>query len=232
MPGNEGKETDDVSGVAVPLSAQAPRGPDPAAGADDGETAPTPEPAADPDALADPPAEVAELAAACTRFVAQRYGVMLDFTPETLSLVDQYVRDARKDLHERPEAEELVQTAAGAYLGEVIRRQFGARWFTDGNPSAWRLYLSTVYCAFNPIGMVREALLQRGEDGWHAHFELDPGERELIDARLAALPEVDEDEYYAPTTRFDVVHMVVEALREHMRSRGLGDVRFTAEDYA
>ena len=62
--------------------------------------------------------------------------------------------------------------------------------------------------------MVREALLLRGAEGWHAHFELDPGERELIEARLAALPEVSEDEYYAPSTRFDVVNIVVEALRE------------------
>jgi hypothetical protein len=92
--------------------------------------------------------------------------------------------------------------------------------------------LSTVYCAFNPVGLIREALLLDTAEGWHAHFELDPGEREGIEARLAALPEVDEDEYYAPTTRYDVVCIVVEALREQMRARGLGDVRFTEEDYA
>jgi hypothetical protein len=175
---------------------------------------------------------VAELAAACTRFVAQRYGVMPDFTPETLSLVDQWIRDAHQELRTRPEAEELVQSAAGAYLGEVIRRQFGARWFAEGDHAGWRLYLTTVYCAFNPIGMAREALLRAPAEGWHAHFELDPGERESIEARLAALPEVDEDEYYAPTTRFDVVHLVVETLRESMRARGLGDVRFTQDDYS
>ena len=175
---------------------------------------------------------MAELALACTRFVATRYGVTLDFTPDTLSLVDQWVRDARKELAERPEVEPLVQTTAGAYLGEVIRRQFGGRWFVEGEESGWHLYLSTVYCAFNPVGLIREALLLDTAEGWHAHFELDPGEREGIEARLAALPEVDEDEYYAPTTRYDVVCIVVEALREQMRARGLGDVRFTEEDYA
>jgi len=229
VPSEEGKETDDVVGAARAAPASAGASVDPT-------EEPTSEPASDeriePDATADPPARVAELALACTRFVATRYGVTLDFTPDTLSLVDQWVRDARKELQERPEVEPLVQSTAGAYLGEVIRRQFGGRWFVEGEESGWRLYLSTVYCAFNPVGLIREALLLDTAEGWHAHFELDPGEREGIEARLAALPEVDEDEYYAPTTRYDVVCIVVEALREQMRARGLGDVRFTEEDYA
>jgi hypothetical protein len=234
VPSKEGKETDDVAGAARAVPAGV--GQHDQAAEAPGEDEPTSEPASDdriePDATAEPPPRVAELALACTRFVATRYGVTLDFTPDTLSLVDQWVRDARKEVAERPEVEPLVQTTAGAYLGEVIRRQFGGRWFAQGEESGWRLYLSTVYCAFNPVGLIREALLLDTAEGWHAHFELDPGEREGIEARLAALPEVDEDEYYAPTTRYDVVCIVVEALREQMRARGLGDVRFTEEDYA
>jgi hypothetical protein len=45
------------------------------------------------------------------------------------------------------------------------------------------------------------------------------------------LPQVDEEEYYAPTTRFDVVNIAYEALRARMQSAGLGDVRFGMEDY-
>ena len=216
MPSEDRKETDDVAGAAI---------------AADESPAPTPEPGRDPDATADPPVRVAELAAACVRFVAQRYGVMLDFMPETLSLVDQWLRDGRHEVAERPEVEPLMEAAAGAYLGEVVRREFGGRWFADGDESGWRLYLSTVYCAFNPVGMAREALLLGEAEGWHAHFELDPGEREGIEARLAALPEVSDEEFYAPSTRYDVVCIVVEALREGLRARGLGDVRFTPEDY-
>jgi hypothetical protein len=188
--------------------------------------------APDPDAAADPPPAVAELAAACVRFVATRYGIHLDFMPETLSVLDQWVRDARRELKERPELLELVQSSAGAYLGEVVRRAFGANWLLEEEHAGWRLGMSTVFCAFNPIGMVREALLLGEAEGWHAHFELDPGEKEVIDARLAALPEVGEDEYYAPSTRFDVVNIVVDALRERMRGSALGDVRFGVEDYA
>ena len=218
MPSDPPKETDDVVGAATPSEEALEETPE--------EVMP------DPDAMADPPPAVAELAAACVRFVAARYGAgLLDFQPETLSLLDHWLRDARADLTERPETVELVQSAAGAYLGEVVRRAFGARWFADGDHAGWRLYMSTVYCAFNPIGMVREALLLEPAEGWHAHFELDRAEEEAIQARLAALPEVDEEEYYAPSTRFDVVHIVVEALRENMRGQGLADVRFTLDDY-
>jgi hypothetical protein len=226
------KDTDDVSGAAN------------AAGDDDEPLPPEEAEEGVPvEATADPPAEVAELSDACVRFVATRYGLTLDYQPDTLSLVDQWVRDAREELGQAalssppgappPPAEivELVQSAAGAYLGEVIRRDRGARWVTPADRAEWRLCMSTVYCAFNPIGMAREALLLEPAEGWHAHFELDPGESEGIEARLRALPAVEEDEYYAPSTRYDVVSIVFEALREGLRSRGLADVRFTPEDY-
>jgi hypothetical protein len=224
---NDGKKsTDDVAGPAASVEDELEDSVSSLAGG-----AQDPDPGPDPDAAADPPANVAELAAACVRFVATRYGIHLDFMPETLSVLDQWVRDARGELKERPELVELVQSSAGGYLGEVVRRAFGARWVTEGDHAGWRLCMSTVFCAFNPIGLVREALMLGEAEGWHAHFELDPGEKELIEARLAALPEVSEDEFYAPSTRFDVVNIVVDALRERMRGSGLGDVRFGVEDY-
>jgi hypothetical protein len=175
--------------------------------------------------------EALELADACVRFVATRYRVTLDFAPETLSLLDQWLRDGRADLRVRSEATELLQSAAGAYLGEVIRRQFGGHWVIVDDVSKWRLLLSTVYCAFNPVGMAREALLLEPAPGWHAHFELDPGEAEAVEARIATLFPVAEEEYYAPTTRYDVLSIIVDSLRDSMRRRGLDGVRFTPKDY-
>jgi hypothetical protein len=179
------------------------------------------------------------------RFVQARYGVALDFQPHTLALVDHWVYDARTQLGARPEAADsyvaaaafgptadLVQTSAGAYLGEVIRRSFRGAWKAAGEFELWRLCLSEVYCAFNPIGMVREALYLEPSVGWHSHFELDPGEQEFVEQRFLALPQVAADEYYAPSTRFDVVELLVEALRASMQARGLADVRFSPADYA
>jgi len=192
-----------------------------------------PEPEAEPerDALPAPPPQVAELIAACMRFVASKYKVALDGSPDTLSLVDQYIREARTAFEERPESIDLVAPAVGAYLGEVMRQEFGAEWFANGSHEAWRLYFHDVFLAFNPIGMAREAIMMKDEGGFHAHLVLDPAEREAIDERLAVMPDVDEDEYYLPTTKFDVITVVVETLLARADAAGTADVKFTREDY-
>lgn len=208
-----------ANGAAGPHNAQAHEGEDEVE-----EEAPAPP-------LPPPPERVAELYAACVRFVSSKYKVPLDGTPDTLSLVDQYVREAREAVRERPESLELVAPAIGAYLGEVMRQTFRAEWSASGDYDTWRLYFVNVYLAFNPIGMAREAVTMTEEPGWNAHLVLDPGEREEIAARLAAMPDVDEEEYFLPTTRFDVVTAVAETLRARAEAAGMGDVSFTKDDY-
>jgi hypothetical protein len=190
-----------------------------------------PEVDSEAEALPAPPPQVAELVAACMRFVASKYKVALDGTPDTLSLVDQYVREARTAFEARPESIDLVAPAVGAYLGEVMRQEFAAEWFAEGSHEAWRLYFHNVFLSFNPVGLAREAITMKDEEGWNAHLTLDPGQRELIDQRLAVMPDVDEDEYYLPTTRFDVITAVVETLRAQAEASGTGDVTFSREDY-
>jgi hypothetical protein len=178
-----------------------------------------------------PPEAVVELAAACVRFVASRYGVPLDFTPETLPVVDQYVRDARAEVEAQPETLPLVAASVGAYVGEVMRRRFGAFWFAEGDHPGWRLYFSNVYLACNPLGMIVEALSPEAAEGWHAHFEVDPGDADVVAARLAAIPDVEEELFALPTTRLEALTIVHEALRAHMEAQNAGDVRFGPEDY-
>lgn len=178
-----------------------------------------------------PPPQVAELVAACMRFVASKYKVALDGTPDTLSLVDQYIREARAAYEARPESIDLVAPAVGAYLGEVMRQEFSAEWFADGSHESWRLYFHHVFLAFNPVGMAREAITMKEEEGWNAHLTLDPAEREAIEERLAVMPDVDEDEYYLPTTKLDVITVVVETLLARAEAAGTSDVTFTREDY-
>ena len=202
---------------------------------DDATSEPDPEPP--PDDIPDSPAQVVELSAACARYVLAKYRVPLDGTPDTLSLVDQYVKDTRADLLVRPEAAGLVAASVGAYLGEVIKRAFGAEWSAVGDYSSWRLYMRTVYLTFNPLGMALEAITlgdagdASGAEDWHAHLETDLAERDEVAARLRSFPAVDPDEFYLPSTRFDVVEMIVEALAAKMRDEGNGDARFTPDDY-
>jgi len=80
------------------------------------------------------PAAVLDLAEACVRYVERAVGVKLDFTPETLPLLDHYIGGARDVLSGRArptegaEPVDLVAQAAGAYLGEVIRRRHPCWW--------------------------------------------------------------------------------------------------------
>ncbi len=191
-----------------------------------------PEAAEEPEIPWEPaPAHVAELAASCARFVLAKYRVPLDGTSDTLSLLDQYVRDAREDVKKKPETLDLLAATLGAYLGEVIRRTYGGMWYAEGDHASWRVDMTRVFLTFNPVGMMREALLLSPQDGWHAHLETEPSEKEELERRLEALPEVEEDEYFAPSTRFDVVALAVESLRAKMVEDGHADVTFGPEDY-
>jgi hypothetical protein len=208
-------ETDDVAGDALAET--------------DDQDIPLEEEPAEP--LEPAPEVITELAAACVRFVRSRTGVELDFSQDTLSLLDYYVAEARTEAGGKAQIVELVQSVAGAYLGEVLRLVFGGYWFAEGEQEGWRVDLSRVYLTFNPLGMVREALTLVAQDGWHASLETDPAERAALAERLALLPPVPDDEYFAPTTRFDVVSIAFHALRARMEEQGLGDVRFGPDDY-
>jgi hypothetical protein len=196
-----------------------------------GKTSHFPDEGDDSQAWEPAPDHVAELAASCARFVFSKYKVPVDGTSDTLSLVDQYVKEARAEIAVKPETLELLSATVGAYLGEVVRRAFGGEWFAEGDYDAWRLDMTRVFLTFNPLGMAREALLLEEQDGWHAHLEMDDAEKDEIDRRLAALGELEQEEYFLPSTRYDVVALAVEALRGKMIEDGHADVTFSREDY-
>src|ERR1700690_1893831 len=99
MTSDQTKGTDDVSGAASSAE-EAADSDDVESTADDAAEL---DPEAGPLVIADPPRAVAELAGACVRFVATRYGSTLDFSPETLSLLDHWLADARAEAKQRPE---------------------------------------------------------------------------------------------------------------------------------
>ncbi|MFO0666024.1 MAG: hypothetical protein U0174_18880 [Polyangiaceae bacterium] len=185
----------------------------------------------DPSAAEPPPKGIAELCAAGVRFVQQKYGVPLDFTSDTLSLVDQYVRDARAEVIALPTSFDLVSSSIGAYFGEVVRRTYGGYWVRDAEPQMFCLGFSKVKLSFNPVGMMREALLRDAEEGWNAHLTLPPQDEAYVRDRMAAMSEVDEDEYYLPSTRFDAIALAFDAITGRMMGRGEGDKRFYPKDY-
>jgi hypothetical protein len=192
---------------------------------------------------APPPEAVADLAGACVRFVEKAFGVRLDYTPETLPVLDHYLEQARSAAAEKPEALPLLVQTAGAYFGEVIRRKHPSWWRMPGDdPARWRLELESVYLAFHPMLFIRDALRQAPEagkkdellagEGDEATLVLDEEDRRAISARLADLPAVSEQEYYATSTRLEVIDIAVDAIRARRLANGEDEsAALEPEDY-
>jgi hypothetical protein len=181
-----------------------------------------------------PPDQVRDLAEACVRFVERKVGVKLDYEPETLSILDHYLAEARAVAAEKPAVGAVVAHAAGAYFGEVVRRRYPSWWRLDGDdPSRWRLELEPVYLSFSPVQLVADALFSPEEDpAASERLELEEEDRQAVAARLADLPEVDEDEFYAPSTRLEVIDIAVETIRARRLGAGReGDAVLRPDDY-
>jgi hypothetical protein len=162
---------------------------------------------------ADAPPAVRDLARACLAFVRKSVGIDLDLTPDTLPLLDHYLSQARD---KRGEVHTLVAAAAGAYFGELVRKSYPCRWVvpSDDVHDGWRLEFEKVFLYLHPvaIALAREALEHAEALEGGAGFSVREQDRPVLAATLATLGQVDEDEYYLLSTRFDVLSAVAERL--------------------
>lgn len=191
------------------------------------------EPPEAPEEADAPPPEIEELSEACRQYVLSAVGVELDYTPETLSLLDHYIGQARESLEARPELRELMTRSAGAYFGELVRRAFGGFWrLPSADTHDWQVCLRGVFLAINPVGVAWDALEDSDEhSGPSSELVLDPADREGVQQRLEAMPEVAEDEFWLLTTRLEVLEAVAEHLAAEMERAGVQDVTFEPDDY-
>jgi hypothetical protein len=179
-----------------------------------------------------PPAEVAELAEACVRYVEKATGVTLDYLPETLPVLDHYVASRRAELLARPETVSLVVRTVGAYFGEVFRRRVEAFWhIAGGDSSLWEIRARPVYLSFCPFAVAYDAIAHGDEGGPTSPFQLEDDDREAVDQRLAELPAVSEEEFYMLSTRLEVLDIAVDVVKARMMGAGLGEVELSSDDY-
>lgn len=146
------------------------------------------------------------------RFVQETVGVSLDYRSDTLPVLDHYLKQAARDARE--EIRELLAPAAGAYFGEVVRRAFETvRWHapSDDYPD-YRLEFESFFLCFNPIGAAMEVLLGREQPGWGGHFHMLDDARDTVRDALARSPELNPEDYYTLSVRFEVVEQVADIL--------------------
>ena len=178
------------------------------------------------------PEPILELVRACLDYVKRSLGTELDFTPETLPLLDHYLSEAREQLSAKPELVELTAHAAGAYFGEVLRRQMRGFWRTAPSLHDFQVCSSVAFVAINPFGVAYDALYGGTEHGGpRSNLRLAPEDHGYVAARLATVPELPEDQYYLLSTRIEVIDITVEALRARLEEEGYSEMEYTPEDY-
>ncbi len=180
-----------------------------------------------------PPEPIAEFVTACLEYVRRAVKLDLDFTPETLPLLDHYVSLSRATIQERPELAPLITRAAGAYFGELVRGRLGGFWRVPTiNVHDWSVCSNSVFLWFNPIGTAYDALYSGTEHGGpRSMLRVAPEEHELLAQRLAALPPLPEDEYFTFSTRFEVLEVATETLHARLIESGYEGAEFGPEDY-
>ena len=180
-----------------------------------------------------PPEPIPDYVTACLEYVRRALKVDLDFTPETLPLLDHYATLSRETIRERPELAPLITRAAGSYFGELVRGRLSGFWRVPTiNVHDWSVCSSAVFLWFNPIGSAYDAVYGGTEhDGPRSMLRVSPEEHEFLAQRLAALPPVAEEEFYSFSTRFEVLEVATEALHAKLVDSGYEGAEFGPEDY-
>lgn len=186
------------------------------------------------------PTLIEDLAAACVKAVSKALGVELDYTSDTLPVLDHYLLNVPRS--GKQELLDLIVPMAGAYFGEVVRRaRPGCRWggvidavATEGvHPSQfWRLEFEHVFLHLNPAGAALEALERKAVEGWNAHFATLAESRGTLEEAFASTEGISSDDYHRLAVRFDSLEHALDVLTDLSRHRQQTERIYTAEDYS
>ncbi|GAB5544648.1 MAG: hypothetical protein RLO52_38115 [Sandaracinaceae bacterium] len=178
---------------------------------------------------------VEDLALGAFRLVKEKLGFELDFTAETLPVLDQYLIDLRDEDGGTPDEKvvALVAPCCGAYFGEVLRRTLpDLRWHTPKDDyQRWRLEGERVFISLNPIGAVLEALYGKALADWAAHLALLPGDRDAVTRSLEATGPVREEDFHRLAIRHEVTEQALDVLAG-LRAGSEGPLDLSPEVYA
>jgi hypothetical protein len=179
--------------------------------------------------IAAAPPRVAELARAAVEYVKRAIGLELTYDSDTLPLLDHYLRTVPDD---QPATVELVATTSGAYFGEVVRRTLGGRWDTSADDvTEWRMILPTGL-NFAPAGFAAAAIVRADLDDLDTTMDAPPRMRPFVEATLARMGDVTEEDYYSLCGRLDTlehVHEVLVAVAAKLIGKEKGELEGDAE---
>lgn len=159
-----------------------------------------------------PPDRVADGAQSCILYVEKSLGVPLDYSTETLPVLDHYLREAGSPATNQPETALLLATVAGCYLGEVLRARHPLQWNLDDQPLRWSLTSHDARITIFPAAIAYIAIEGIVAERSVEAFALDSKLKKALAQRLALLPPVSNEEYVAPSTRIEVIDIAFDLL--------------------
>ena len=183
------------------------------------------------DAEAAIPPQIADWAETCRDFVKKTLALELDYTPETLPILDHYLRTRAERTTD--EVRDLLTPPLGAYFGEVVRRSMqGVRWHAPGDEyENYRLEFDGVFLHFNPLGVAAEALDGDDVEGFGANFQILDESRSTVEEALARNDAVTGEDYYSFTIRYETLELVVSVLLAYESQHTAQPRRFGRDVY-
>lgn len=152
------------------------------------------------------------------RAVTDRLGVAPDGHPETLPLVDAFLRQTVAEA--APTDRRQLTIAVGCYFGEVACRQLDGRWAPlGGDASGWRIELQRGRLWFSPVGMAGEVLCGCETPAYDGTLGVDEALRDELATLLAQAPPLAEAEYYSLAGRIEVLELAADWLARRSASR-------------
>lgn len=132
----------------------------------------------------------------------------LEFDSDTLPILDHYLRSVPED---QKAATELIIVTAGAYFGEVVRRQLGGRWELGDDAKEWRVVLPAGL-NFAPAGMAAAAIVQSDLGDMDTVLDAPPRMKTYLQQALERMGDVSEAAYFSLSGRLDTIEHLHEVL--------------------
>ena len=176
------------------------------------------------------PGRVGDLAEMARVGAAHVTGVEPDYTPETLPLLDLYLKRVPPDATE--EVIQLIVASTGCYYGEVLRRLLNGRWaIPSGAPERWRVELNSCFLYFYPVGMTGDVFTLGKDPEYDGAFATSDELHETLADVLAAAAPVNEDEYYSLAGRVDILQLAADWLTGQSLATHNREVTYNADSY-
>ena len=143
--------------------------------------------------------------------VYSKVNIDLDFSPDTVSLLDYYVNeigDVDKSMFS------LMSTISCAYFGELVRRNIGGQWYIEDkdNPENWQVRFNSCPLAIYPFILSSEVISKGKFSLESSIFSVSPSRHDLLLELLEKSNPMAEDQYYSFAGKLDIIELAVDFL--------------------